>query len=79
MTSNEDGTVEVNGAVFYSKLNYDPSKYTFNNMTARYQQKKFWQTFVTDVQMSKMVCLKKADRDTDETIMSLERDEEYLP
>ena len=44
-TWNDEGTFESNGATYYSKLNYDPSKYTYNNMAARYESKKFWGTF----------------------------------
>ena len=78
-TSNDTGTIEINGHTFYSKLNYDPSRYTYNNMVARYQNKRLWSTFIQDVNMSKVVCLKKADRDIEETISSLERDEDYMP
>ena len=35
-TWNNHGVFEHNGWTYYSKSNYDPAKYTYNNMAARY-------------------------------------------
>ena len=75
-----DGLYEKNGEVFYDQRNYNPAAYTLEKMRARNRLQLMMAEAMQVAEIAKFKCLKEdPDRDTDEPVFALQKDEEYFP
>ena len=74
-----DDHITLHGRTFYSKKNYNTDLYTFKNMKARDSHRLFTADLVQNILLSKIQCLRQAEKPSDTTLFALEKDEEYYP
>ena len=63
----------------YNQRNFNPSSYTYQNMSKLGQAKVLFADFVSNVAQAKAVCLAKNDREVETPMFALEKDEDFFP
>ena len=70
---------EYRGDKYYSPRNYTNASYTYNIIRSQNIQALISSDLIGNIGYAKSMCLNMAERELDEPMMSIERDEEYLP
>ena len=69
---------EKNMETYYSTRNYTDKSYTFDRTKAANIRAIWMADLISNMKIAKMKCLAEADREVDETMFAIEKDEEYL-
>ena len=70
---------EKGGETYYSTKNYTNASYKYDIIRSQNINAMIWSDFVGNLNIAKAKCLAEAEREIDEPIMAVERDEEYFP
>ena len=70
---------ECHGEIVYNQRNYNVKDYTFKNYRAKAISNYTLADLIKQSAFAKIMCLREAGKDDEQTMLSVERDEDYYP